>query len=173
MSRPFPPSDGWAFILQHYNLIQRLAAHHFPGPLAPGLIQADFFQEVLADTATHWPTYDPQRSAPSTWLWWQVRYTHQRVIREHRVPRERWIYEDLMDRADKPAGSWLACRPHGGQSPEDCAAHRERLDAVHANAPDLLLSILTQPSRQKKQPRAEERLRAEGRKALRDAEWLD
>lgn len=63
--------QGWRFALDHHDTIRRLCAAQVR--LDRRLDLDDLIQDVLLDVARHQQGYDPQRGAPSSWLWWRVR----------------------------------------------------------------------------------------------------
>lgn len=75
-------SAGWAFVLQHFRLIERYSQQHYhPALTARGTSADDFRQELVLDVVEHISGYDPTRSAPATWLWWRARQVRSRALR--------------------------------------------------------------------------------------------
>lgn len=76
-------AEAWAFVLRHQPMIYRLS-RKFGGAIED---RGDFYQSVIVRLVERYPAYDAKRSAPCTWISWQIRavvtnYTrkfHQRV----------------------------------------------------------------------------------------------
>lgn len=59
---------AWAWVLQHHHLIQGISRTHSRGT---GISPEDHQQDLLVRLVDKWESYDPDRSSPSTWVWFQ------------------------------------------------------------------------------------------------------
>lgn len=67
---------AWAWVLQHSALIQGISRTHSRGT---GISSEDHQQDLLIRLVEKWTSYDPDKSKPSTWVWFQslaVRKSH-------------------------------------------------------------------------------------------------
>lgn len=66
-----PHADAWAFVLRHRKMINRLS-FRFAGPV-PAERREEWVRDVYVRIVEKFPKYDPAKSAPQTWIVWQMR----------------------------------------------------------------------------------------------------
>ena len=64
-------ADAWAFVLRHSDSMDRYS-HRFAGALSPD-DRAEWLQDVTLRVVEKFQKYDPAKSAPMTWIVWQMR----------------------------------------------------------------------------------------------------
>ena len=69
-----PTAPAWTWILENAESIERLSAQR---AFALGLDSEDVRQAVTLRLVEKFDRYDPERSAPGTWIWWTVREVTQ------------------------------------------------------------------------------------------------
>lgn len=67
---PDDHTDAWAFVLRHAKMIDRLATRF--GPRDP-VEREEWVRDVTVRIVEKHHNYDPTRSAPQTWIVWQMR----------------------------------------------------------------------------------------------------
>lgn len=70
---------AWVFVLVHAGTIDRYTDRFSSDSRVPS--REDFRSELSLDIVEHFDQYDPDRGAPSTWIWWRARATRQRYQR--------------------------------------------------------------------------------------------
>lgn len=84
---------AWAWVMQHADLIRGAA---FKLSAGTGIEAADLHSDLIVYIVERHHTYDPGRSAPSTWVWWQG-LAVKKVLTQHRAKRLRDVaIEDNM-----------------------------------------------------------------------------
>lgn len=71
MKTPSDTSEAWAFVLRHDKVMRRLAIRH-----VRALSESDkeeWLRDVQVRCVEKYDRYDPKRSAPVTWIYWQMR----------------------------------------------------------------------------------------------------
>lgn len=77
-AEPAPSEAAWAFVVAHEATIRRAARRTWK----VGRVEVeDFIQDLMVDVAEKWPTYDPSRSSPSTWIGIRAWKVKDRTIR--------------------------------------------------------------------------------------------
>lgn len=76
--RPEAADPRWAFLSAHSRTIARYARKFV---LGTGIDAEDFESELRAYVAETFGSYDPARSAPSTWLWLRAQHVRRTLIR--------------------------------------------------------------------------------------------
>jgi RNA polymerase sigma factor (sigma-70 family) len=89
-------TPAWAFVLRHSEMMERLS-YRFAGALSES-DRAEWMQDVVLRLVERFPSYDPDRSAPVTWIVWQMRAVtttwtrrFQRQLRERATPDEHLV----------------------------------------------------------------------------------
>jgi hypothetical protein len=70
-------ATGWAFVLEHARTIDRMTAHFCSDSR---IDRDDLRQETCLWIARLHASYDPSRSAPSSWIWWMARRARQSLL---------------------------------------------------------------------------------------------
>jgi hypothetical protein len=68
---------AWAWVLSHAQLIRGIAFRHAYNSSLHG---DDFHSALLLRCAEKWGEYDPEKGAPSTWVWNQARAVKSLMI---------------------------------------------------------------------------------------------
>lgn len=71
MTRQDPHAAAWAFALTHEPAIQKLARRYASALSVDD--RAEFVQDVIVRVVSKFNNYDPSKSAPITWIVWQMR----------------------------------------------------------------------------------------------------
>lgn len=69
---------AWAWVLEHSSIIEGIVRKQCAGT---GLDAEDLHSEVLVRIVEKWPRYDSQKSAPSTWVWWQTLAVRKQMLK--------------------------------------------------------------------------------------------
>jgi len=73
-------AQAWAFVLRHQKMIRRYARKW--GSVLNEDDKAEMEQNLILRVVERFPSYDPAKSAPSTWIGWQARAVQTYRVRE-------------------------------------------------------------------------------------------
>lgn len=86
-------AQAWAFVLRHQPMIWRLCKRFGAAIEEAG----DFYQSVIVRLVERYPHYDPDRSAPSTWITWQIRAVVTNYTRHYHKRVREGIGQDITE----------------------------------------------------------------------------
>lgn len=79
-AQPTALALAWVFAMQHQTTIAKYARSRFcRNYVSP----EDFEQDLMEDVVTHYEQYDPERSAPTSWIYWRARQVALKHKRAH------------------------------------------------------------------------------------------
>lgn len=81
MSTTSDNAAAWCWVLEH-SRIARAAAYRMS--VGSQTDADDMHSSLLVRLVERWHSYDPKRSAPSTWIWWQARAVRTAMVDQRR-----------------------------------------------------------------------------------------
>jgi DNA-directed RNA polymerase specialized sigma24 family protein len=81
MSTTSDNAAAWCWVLEH-SRVARAAAYRMA--VGSQMDADDLHSSLLVRMVEKWHTYDPSRSAPSTWIWWQARAVRTAMVDQRR-----------------------------------------------------------------------------------------
>tara|TARA_Y100000592_G_scaffold95451_1_gene161976 strand:- start:1754 stop:2212 length:459 start_codon:yes stop_codon:yes gene_type:complete len=70
-------TEAWAWVITHHAIIER-AVHSLKK--GTNLDIDDFRSATVERVVVRWSKYDPGKSAPITWVWWQARAVKKKML---------------------------------------------------------------------------------------------
>ena len=93
-------APAWAWVLEHAGMIRATAQRHAQGT---GLDAEDLHSQLLLRLVDRWHSYDSERSAPATWVWWQARAARKAAIKVRARDLQHSTLEDWHHPAQAPS----------------------------------------------------------------------
>jgi len=123
---------AWAFALDHEASIQKLSRRYASALSSDD--RAEFVQDVIVRVVSKFPDYDPERSAPITWIVWQMRAVQQNWTRRWNKCIREQSGNGGMPKTDRANATYINTIPVGPDQYGSVEHFTQALDQRDAEA---------------------------------------